>query len=376
MKKELGIYIHIPFCMQKCRYCDFLSKPETKETRAAYVEALKQELWQEQALAQDYEAVTVFLGGGTPSMLEAEQTADILQTLYQVFPVREDAEITMECNPGTLTAEKLFTYREAGVNRLSLGLQSANNEELKLLGRIHTYEEFLESFRLARAAGFSNLNVDLMSALPGQTPESYRETLHKVLALSPEHISAYSLIIEEGTPFYEQYGTDRTGLPDEDSERQMYYDTEAILTAHGYERYEISNYARPGFHCRHNLSYWERKNYKGFGIGAASLMENVRYKNADSLSDYLRGCYRIESRETLTRKEQMEEFLFLGLRKISGISKEAFFLEFGAELEEVYGVVLEKLKGQALLAEKDGRIWLTDRGIDVSNLVLAEFLLD
>lgn len=367
-KKQLGIYIHIPFCVRKCAYCDFLSAPATEEIRNAYVQVLKQEIRANAALSQAYEAATVFFGGGTPSLLEGEMLADILNELRCVFSFQTGAEITVECNPGTLTREKLACYREAGVNRLSIGLQSADNRELKALGRIHTWEEFLESFQLAREAGFRNLNVDLMSALPGQRPEDWRATLHKVLALKPEHISAYSLIIEEGTPFYERYEEEPSLLPSEEDERQMYYDTRELLAGEGYERYEISNYARNGYACRHNLSYWERTDYKGFGIGAASLIDNVRYKNSTDLQAYLGGNFSYESEEPLGRQEQMEETMFLGLRKMEGVA-------LTQELLETYEEVFQDLEKKELLLRENGRVCLTDRGIDVSNCVLAELLL-
>lgn len=370
MKKELGIYIHIPFCVRKCAYCDFLSAPAGEETRERYVDMLKEEMKACQELSEKYEVSTVFFGGGTPSLLSGDQILELLLELGRYFPLRRETEITVECNPGTLTEEKLSKYREAGVNRLSLGLQSSFDEELRLLGRIHTWEDFRQSFLLARRMGFSNINVDLMSALPGQTRASWEETLGRVLQLSPEHISAYSLIIEEGTPFALQYGEGRPRegeLPTEDEERQMYYDTKRLLEAAGYERYEISNYARPGFSCRHNRNCWERKDYKGFGIGAASLLDNVRYKNAEALSPYLEGRFSYESVEVLSRREQQEETMFLGLRKMEGV-------RLTEELNRVYEKVFLDLEEKGLLERKEGRAFLTERGIDVSNYAMAEFL--
>jgi len=384
--KKLGIYIHIPFCVSKCAYCDFLSAPASREVQERYIEVLKQEIRESRSLGRQYQVATVFLGGGTPSILSGEQLAGILEEVLKWYRIRPDAEITVECNPGTLTEDKLAWYRKVGVNRLSIGLQSAQNEELRMLGRIHTWEEFLESFWLAREKGFRNLNVDLMSALPGQSRESWRDTLGKVLALEPEHISAYSLMIEEGTPFYERYGENKaqktvdatcgTGttkdswprLPHEDTERQMYYDTKHILAKAGYERYEISNYARPGFACRHNLSYWDRVDYKGFGIGAASLLNHVRYRNQTSLEDYRKGNYAYESEEPLNRKDELEEIMFLGLRKTEGV-------KLTRELLNTYEEVFRALEAKGLLIRQRGRACLTERGIDVSNYALAEFLL-
>lgn len=371
-KKELEIYIHIPFCVQKCAYCDFLSAPADEAVRERYIDALKEEIRQQKPFGSEYKVISIFIGGGTPSILEGAQIAEILKEIRNYFAVEADAEITIECNPGTLSEDKLSCYKKSGINRLSLGLQSADNQELKLLGRIHTYEEFLESFSLARKVGFGNLNVDLMSALPGQTKESWQETLRQVIALNPEHISAYSLIIEEGTPFYERYkpgGREEYLLPDEDLERQMYYDTGDILGTAGYERYEISNYAKPGFECRHNLGYWERREYLGLGLGASSLIKGIRYQNHKKLSAYLKGDYTHEEVQKLTRQEEQEETMFLGLRKAEGVL-------LTEELLEVYKETLQRLQQKGLLLWEGGRVRLTDLGIDVSNYALAEFLQD
>ncbi len=371
-KERLGIYIHIPFCVRKCAYCDFLSFPEEDVKISQYVDALKQEIREARELGSLYRAATVFFGGGTPSLLEGRQTAEILDEISRHITLEAEAEITVECNPGTLTKEKLSAYRAAGVNRLSLGLQSADESELLLLGRIHSYQDFLDSYELARRKGFENLNVDLMSALPGQTRESWLRTLERVADLGPEHISAYSLIIEEGTPFYERYrdgGARSKELPDENADRQMYKDTKRFLESRGYERYEISNYAKPGYACRHNLSYWERRDYKGFGIGAASLLHEVRYQNRADLEAWIRGDLSYESLLSLTRKDRLEETMFLGLRKTQGVI-------LTEQIQKVYGGLLERLVKEGLLLQRENRIVLTDRGIDVSNYVLSEFLLD
>ncbi len=364
-KKPLELYIHIPFCIRKCAYCDFLSAPAAPEVQEAYVGQLLQEIAASKKLPEDYEAVTVFFGGGTPGILKGELLCNILRALRDRFSVREDAEITVEANPGTVNRDKLVQYREAGVNRISLGLQSADNQELKLLGRIHTWEQFLESFQLARETGFRNINVDLMSALPGQTTESVHRTLERVLALSPEHISAYSLILEEGTPFHKRYEGHPELLPSEEEERQMYYDTRDRLCACGYEHYEISNFAKPGYTCRHNLGYWERRDYKGFGLGAASLLENVRYTNQTDLTEYLKGNF-AGTEDPLTEQAVREEYFFLGLRKMEGVEPGRY--------REHYEERIQRLQAQQLLEEKDGRIRLTERGTDVSNYVMAQFL--
>ena len=381
--KELEFYLHIPFCVKKCNYCDFLSAPAEEETRAAYVDALLEEIRGFED-PEDYEVVTVFFGGGTPSILPGQEIFRIMEALREKFSFRKGAEITLEANPGTVDKEKLSCYKKAGINRLSFGLQSADAEELKKLGRIHTWEKFLESFQLAREAGFSNINVDLMSALPGQTKESWEKTLRQVLALQPEHISAYSLIIEEGTPFYQLYekdverrdaGEEPELLPSEEEERAMYEATGRILKEQGYLHYEISNYAKPGRECRHNLGYWQRRDYLGFGLGASTLLNPVRYKNTEDLEAYLGGDFSKKEFFVLTKDNQIEETMFLGLRVLEGVSKEKFREQFSCELRVVYRKELEKLEQEGLLEEEGDFVRLTSRGIDLSNPVLAEFLL-
>ena len=409
--KELELYLHIPFCERKCAYCDFLSAPADLPVRISYIKKLQEEIAYYGAQYGEYQVSSIFFGGGTPTILEGYQLAAILETVKEHFNITTDAEITVECNPGTLTAGKAEKLVQAGFNRLSMGLQSADDRELQLLGRIHNFAQFLESYDLARKAGFQNINVDLMSALPGQTLKSWQDTLQKVTALRPEHISAYSLIIEEGTPFYERFAEDERIreegghprlLPEEDVERQMYELTETFLHTKGYERYEISNYAKPGYECRHNCGYWIRKDYLGLGLGASSLVEHQRFQNTSDLKTYLEQEYspqcegqheRIAEKiqlqeetgltqaghhihiETLDKKSEMEEFMFLGLRLMAGISRQQFEDTFRVTLESVYGEVLRKLKGEQLIEEVAGYVRLTEHGIDVSNYVLAEFLL-
>ena len=409
--KELELYLHIPFCERKCAYCDFLSAPADLPVRISYIKKLQEEIAYYGAQYGEYQVSSIFFGGGTPTILEGYQLAVILETVKEHFNITTDAEITVECNPGTLTAGKAEKLVQAGFNRLSMGLQSAYDRELQLLGRIHNFAQFLESYDLARKAGFRNINVDLMSALPGQTLKSWQDTLQKVTALRPEHISAYSLIIEEGTPFYERFAEDERIreegghprlLPEEDVERQMYELTETFLHTKGYERYEISNYAKPGYECRHNCGYWTRKDYLGLGLGASSLVEHQRFQNTSELKTYLEQEYSPQCEgqheriaetiqlqeetgltqtghhihiETLDKKSEMEEFMFLGLRLMAGISRQQFEDTFRVTLESVYGEVLRKLKGEQLIEEVAGYVRLTEHGIDVSNYVLAEFLL-
>lgn len=396
---QLSLYIHIPFCVRKCNYCDFLSAPCDEKTRQDYVNALCREIAQRAEEFQDRKVDTIFFGGGTPSILSPEQMEQIVSAIREKFEILSDAEISIEMNPGTVDKEKLRRYKKLGINRLSIGLQSANNEELKILGRIHTWENFLQTWEMVKEEGFFNVNIDLMSALPGQTLESYGETLRKVLALKPEHISAYSLIIEEGTQFYKWFGEEYEGqseqvvqgnatdvnealsirkskaLPDEITDRKMYELTKALLEEQGYYRYEISNYALKGYECKHNIGYWKRKEYLGLGLGAASLISNMRSTNITDLQTYLKGGNQKEETK-LSTTDQMEEFMFLGLRMMEGICPTEFEEQFGQSLQEVYGTQIAKLEKQGLLGfcRETQRYALTLQGIDVSNQVFVEFI--
>lgn len=371
----LELYVHIPFCVRKCQYCDFLSGPSDEETKDRYIEALLKEIRAAEH-TEDYEIVSVFIGGGTPSALKAEAIASIMRTLQEKFFFCEDAEVTIEANPGTVDPEKLTIYRNVGINRLSLGLQSTDAEELKLLGRIHSYEEFLKSYEWAREAGFSNINIDLMFAIPGQTGEAWRQHLYQVAELNPEHISAYSLIIEEGTPFAEQ----NLDLPDEDTEYQMYEDTAEILERYGYRQYEISNYAKQGYMCRHNAGYWQRLEYLGFGLGASSLYGGMRFSNTHQMQEYLTDSRKPEQIRkdvtVLSRNEQIEEFMFLGLRMTEGISEKKFEENFNVRLMDIYGDILQKYEETGFMEHIETKWRLTRKGIHVSNHILADFLLD
>ena len=351
-KRELELYFHIPFCVRKCLYCDFLSAPADGRIRVRYMDALIREAKERAGDYRDYRVVSVFIGGGTPTIVPPEQIARLLDTVREGYELEEDAEITIEANPGTVDEKTLQLYFQAGINRLSIGLQSADNRELAALGRIHTYGQFLGTYHMARKCGFSNINVDLMSALPGQTLPCWLGTLEKVLALEPppEHISAYSLILEEGTPFYEMEQKGEIRLPDEDCDRTMYEKTKERLEWAGYHRYEISNYALPGYECRHNCGYWRRREYLGLGIGAASLIGNVRFRNGDSLEDYLDDPLGVrEEVQELSLQEQMEEYMFLGLRMTEGVSVAGFREFFGVGMEDIYGDVIEKNLREGLL---------------------------
>ena len=368
------IYIHIPFCIRKCDYCDFLSGPSGPKEQADYVQALLREI-QAVEEGEGRSVSSIFIGGGTPSVLDERLLGDILKEIRNKFKMEEDAEITIEVNPGTANIGKLQAYREMGINRLSIGLQSPQDRELKILGRIHNYEQFLETYQEARTVGFDNINIDLMSAIPDQTYEGWAKNLRTAAELEPEHISAYSLIVEEGTPFAAR----KLNLPDEDTEYNMYEATAQILKEYGFEQYEISNYARKGRECRHNVGYWTRQDYLGFGLGASSLYGKERFANTADMKKYLensRNPEKIREKEpSLTREDEMAEFMFLGLRMTKGISKADFQKCFGCTIESVYGEVLEKYESMGLLLEQDGRIFLSREGIHVSNSIMAEFLL-
>ena len=378
--KPLELYLHIPFCVRKCRYCDFLSGPADVCTQDAYMEALLAELKGRSEECAEYEVDTIFIGGGTPSVVKPEWMQKVMDTIRQYYQLSPEAEITMEMNPGTVDREGLEIYYRAGINRLSIGLQSANEEELLKLGRIHTFTQFQKTYRKAVDVGFNNINVDVMSALPEQTVDSWRKTLEAVLALEPgpQHISAYSLIVEEGTPLYEMQERGTLILPDEDSERLMYALTEELLGQYGFRRYEISNYAREGYECRHNCGYWRRREYLGLGTGAASLMKECRFTNGTDLKEYLKNPLGVRSEvQKLTTEEQMEEFMFLGLRMMEGVSEGAFREAFGQELMEVYGSVICKNIQDGLLERTEcmpAFYRLTSRGIDLSNYVMSQFL--
>lgn len=398
MKKYVSLYVHIPFCAVKCKYCDFLSfDGEGYGTMLRYVDSLCQEIKLYTPIAGDYEVRSIFIGGGTPSLLDESLITNIMAYIKKTFTLVPDCEITIEANPGTLRHQKLTGYKLAGINRISIGLQSADDEMLHKLGRIHNYDQFVASFKAARRAGFKNINVDVMSGLPGQTIHSYVDTLTRVMEFGPEHISAYSLSIEEGTPFSRDPEILET-LPTEMIDRRMYEITKKLLSASGYERYEFSNYSRPGYECKHNMVYWTGGEYIGFGIGAASYFQGKRFSNIrdiatyiDNLEDVKEKFAGVDNEELLynevTRKlrenvttmyidSRMEEFMFLGLRMMCGVSRSDFEERFKKDIYEVYGPVLNKYIDMGMMAAIDDRIILTDQGIDVSNTILADFLLD
>lgn len=406
--KPLGLYLHIPFCIQKCLYCDFTSFPSGEELKEEYLLALIREIfsWKEY-LRGKYYIKTVFVGGGTPTCLSAlqlERLGGAINKLCeelnynlevkQLYPI----EFTIEANPGTVTVDKVKALRQIGVNRVSLGLQSAQNTELQALGRIHTYEDFLKSYDLLQRNNLNNINVDLMADIPLQTLKSYEDTLQKILVLSPKHVSSYSLIVEEGTPFYQMQQQDKLLIPDEETDRQMYELTQQMLKEYGYSRYEISNYAMRDKECIHNTIYWKMEDYLGLGLGASSYFAGYRFHNTENIQEYLKKADHFDATDKiydkntydficsqngkdileLSKKDEMEEFVFLGLRMTQGISMTEYKKRFGVDFREQYENVLPNLFNQKLLIENrtHNRISLSDRGIDISNMVLAEFLLN
>ncbi len=361
--KTLSLYIHLPFCIKKCAYCDFLSFPRFELLRD-YMSALKQEI---SAFETKSEIMSVFIGGGTPSAVSADNIYDIMQLIARKFRLADNCEITIEANPGTLNNDKLKIYKNSGINRLSMGIQSLDNKMLSALGRIHDSGTALKSYELARKY-FDNINTDLMFALPGQSLEIWLDTLKNIIALNPEHISAYSLIIEEGTPFYEKYEP-----VDEILDREMYYLARDMLEENGYRQYEISNFAKPDHECRHNLVYWKGGDYKGFGIGAASLWGNERLKNTENIGKYLSGVT-VAERTVLDQTEQMQEFVMLGLRCTKGIESEDFYTRFGENIFERFGEIFKKHENTGLLEISGGNIRLTKKGVDLSNMVFVDFV--
>lgn len=376
-----GIYLHIPFCVRKCAYCDFVSFAEGCVPEG-YVEALLTEL-ELVARGGGYPAAfdTVFFGGGTPSLLSGTQMKTILDALRFHFAIRADAEISMECNPGTVSPEKLAAYRAAGINRLSIGLQSTHDVLLNEIGRIHHFAQFLETLSSARAAGFDNINVDLMHGLPNQTLEQYLDSLKTVCDLGVQHISAYSLILEEHTPLYFRVEKGEVALPDEDLVADMQDAGIEYLEQRGYHRYEISNFAQDGFECRHNRNYWDNGEYLGFGIAAHAAVRQgrwTRFANVDSLDEYYRllarGKRPLAETIRLTQRDEMFECVMLGLRLVRGVDRARFFARFELDIAEAYPLAMEKLRKRGWVIETEQAIALNSKGLDLQNEALGFFM--
>ncbi len=378
--KPVSLYLHFPFCERKCRYCDFLSGPASDEARENYIHLLCREIVLRREEVKG-PVDTIFIGGGTPSLISPSQMSVLMETICSTFEIgadKTDMEISMEVNPGTADLEKLRAYRKAGINRLSIGVQSFSDPELQMLGRIHSAQEARRIFGEAREAGFSNINLDLMSALPGQKTSDWEKTLMHAVSLEPEHISAYSLIIEEGTPFFRMQ---LPPLPSEEEDREMYHLTKELLAEHGCRRYEISNYAREGYACRHNCGYWTGHEYLGLGLGASSYIAEERFRNPADQVSYAKAVDEGDpdlfhcEREILTPDEQMEEFMFLGLRMTEGVSVSEFEERFGEKPDRKFKEVIARHEAQGVIRRSGDRIALTDYGLDVANYVMADYLL-
>lgn len=375
---KISLYIHIPFCAQKCLYCDFPSFARKDHLRKAYIEALNKEIINLREKHNNLEINTIFIGGGTPSVLESNELECLLKEIAKLN-MAKDIEYSMECNPGNLTEEKLEVMKKYGVNRISMGLQAKQDNLLKGLGRIHNYKTFKENFLLAKKVGFNNINVDLMFGLPNQRLNEWEETLREIISLEPAHISAYSLIIEEGTAFYNLYENDKLKLPTEEEERKMYHLAKEILEENGFNQYEISNYSKEGKECRHNLAYWNMDNWIGVGSAAASYINGKRIKNISSVEEYINSINEkgeaVEEIINNSKNDNMEEFMFMGLRKINGIDENEFKKRFGMNINDVYGEILNKYIDEGLLIRESGRIFLSEKGIEISNVIMADFLL-
>ncbi|WP_415295049.1 radical SAM family heme chaperone HemW [Clostridium perfringens] len=375
---KISLYIHIPFCAQKCLYCDFPSFARKDHLRKAYIEALNKEIINLREKHNNLEINTIFIGGGTPSVLESNELECLLKEIAKLN-MAKDIEYSMECNPGNLTEEKLEVMKKYGVNRISMGLQAKQDNLLKGLGRIHNYKTFKENFLLAKKVGFNNINVDLMFGLPNQRLNEWEETLREIISLEPAHISAYSLIIEEGTAFYNLYENDKLKLPTEEEERKMYHLAKKILEENGFNQYEISNYAKEGKECRHNLAYWNMDNWIGVGSAAASYINGKRIKNISSVEEYINSINEkgeaVEEIINNSKNDNMEEFMFMGLRKINGIDENEFKNRFSMNINDVYGEILNKYIDEGLLIRESGRIFLSEKGIEISNVIMADFLL-
>ncbi len=395
--EDIGIYVHIPFCAKKCYYCDFVSYAGKQEKIDSYIEAVKQEIQfvskeekQGQVFSQKQEEIgikeqkrkvsTIYIGGGTPSYIESKYITQILQTIRENFDVMKEAEITIEVNPGTVTTEKIKDYQAAGINRISIGLQAVQDTLLKEIGRIHTYNQFLQTYADIKKVGIANQNIDLMIGLPGQTIQQVEETISNILTLKPKHISVYSLIVEEGTILEKQLGTGLFCLPDEEVERAMYWKVKQMLEAKGYEHYEISNFAKKGYASKHNCHCWYQKEYIGFGVAAHSYLNQKRYSNITDIDAYIENVQtgRIQRNKQIheiqNKEDEQKEYMLLGLRKIEGVSIQNFKCKFGENPIFLYRQKLDKLVKEGLVEVDTNQIKLTNRGIDLANLVWEEFI--
>lgn len=384
MLNELGIYIHIPFCKQKCYYCDFVSYSNKCSEVKEYIESLKKEI--EEFDFSNYKVTSIYIGGGTPSYIDSIYIVEILSELKEKLKCNliefKDIEITIEVNPGTVDTKKLNDYKKLGINRLSIGLQSTKNDILKKIGRIHTYQEFLKIYKLARETGFKNINIDLMIGIPGQKIGDLKNTLQDIIKLEPEHISVYSLIIEENTPIEKMLENGEIKLPDEDLERNMYWYVKNTLELNGYNHYEISNFAKLGKESRHNLNCWNQEEYIGFGVAAHSYLNDIRFSNTINVEEYIqhiennRKEENIQIEESQSLEDKKNEFMMLGFRKIQGVDIARFKEKFIDNPIFLYREKLNKLVEEGLIEVDLNHIKLTNKGIDLANLVFEEFVDD
>lgn len=387
-RKQIGLYIHIPFCKQKCSYCDFCSYANKESFIKRYIQCVLKEIIEvgnnnkidfENGKDDLFLVKTIYIGGGTPSLIDSKYIVQIIEDIKLNFEIDEKAEITIEVNPGTVTLEKLEDYKRAGINRLSIGLQSTHEHLLKEIGRIHTYLDFLDTFRFAREAGFENINVDLMIELPNQTLEEVKDSIEEIVSMEPEHISVYSLILEENTPLFKKV-EEGLELPNEDLERKMYWAVKQTLEQNNYIHYEISNFAKKGYESKHNLDCWNQKEYIGFGIAAHSYTNGIRYSNIENIEQYIKNYDEDKTEENLVfhEKQDMEamqkEYMLLGLRKIDGVSIQEFKIKFVANPVFLYHSELEKLVNEELLEIDGDMIKLTNKGLDLANIVWEEFV--
>lgn len=381
-KNEIGVYIHIPFCMKKCFYCDFVSYANKEDMIEKYIKALEKEIKIKAEENKLLKINTIYIGGGTPSFIDSKHIVYIINAIKESFNVKENAEITIEVNPRTVTKNKLEDYIKCGINRISIGLQTTNNELLKQIGRIHTYEQFLETYNLIRMVGFNNINVDLMLALPNQTIKDLEDSLNKVIMLKPEHISVYSLILEEKTKLYDLVESGKLELLDESIERNMYWKVKNILEQNGYKHYEISNFAKQGYESKHNLNCWNQEEYLGMGVAAHSYLNNKRYSNTENLEQYINKLLDEEGikndivtvHEEQTLEDKQKEYMLLGLRKIEGVKISDFKNKFVQNPIYIFRKELDKLVKEDLIQVEDNNIKLTKKGLDLANLVFEEFV--
>lgn len=374
-----GLYIHIPYCKEKCKYCDFTSYSGRQDSMSEYFTCIINELQSyKNRVDKDNSISTIFIGGGTPTFVNSEYIVSILKYVYDNFNVLSNAEISIEGNPGTVSLDALVDYRGIGINRISFGLQTSDSKQLKVLGRIHDYDDYVEAIRLAKLAGFKNINTDLIIGIPGQDWASQKDTLEKVISMDIKHISCYSLIIEEGTPFFKMYNSGKLILPDETEERKIYHNTISFLKKNGFEQYEISNFSKNGYQCRHNVDCWKCKEYIGVGVGASSYFNGSRYSNVQNIDGYIKAINSkysaVYGLESISKVESMKEYMMLGLRLISGVNEREFFEKYNMNLFDVFQKEIEKLINNGLVEYMDNSVRLTKQGLDLANLAFMEFV--